>query len=411
MNISNKILYVVSLNHAINDGSTSLIATLFPVFLLSLGFLPIQIGVLVAVGYLMNIIFQPIAGHYSDRVEPRNLLALGIFLIAISMIFFTISTGFLFILTSVIILRIGSSLFHPVGVSAISKHYSGSRLDVAMGFQSAFGNLGILSVFLVSAPLYVSLGLRYLFLVFAGIDLIVVLITVISMRNAPRSIETEAYGLNTQAENDVIKRYRFKLPIFFIITMLISGGSYAVIVNFGNSLLINYNSALSLLSANLILSGWIASAFAGAFVTGRLTKVIGRIKLLSVAYFACSLTTLIVAVLPNELALVVPSLIVNGFSLSVTYPTIYTELSAFLGSENKRKGPYFGVLFSRQIIGSVIMGFFSGYAWQAYGPKTPFEVLAILLFGAFVSSMFWTKIKARSATGNARKPAFNPTQL
>jgi MFS family permease len=400
---SNRILYVVSLNHAINDGSTSLIATLFPVLLLDLRFPLLQIGILVAVGYLMNVICQPIAGHYSERFEPRILLSLGISLIAISMLVFAASFSFLSILLSVVILRVGSSVFHPVGASAISRSYEASEVDGPMGFESAFGNLGILLVFLVSAPLYIFLGWRILFFAFAAVDLIVVGTTLLALKGrnliSSREDGNEEEKFRREKEKRPTLTRIFRLPLFFIITMLISGGSYAVVVNYGNSLLAQHH--FGILEANLVISAWIGSAFVGALITGRLTRIFSRMKLLAFSYVVAAFTIFVFALLPGSFAFALGSLVVNGFFLSASYPIIYSELSAFLGRSSAGRGPLFGLLFSAQIVGSVILGFLGGYLAEFFPLSFAFQVIAALLLVGSVTSIAWM----RKRDGEAFVPA------
>jgi len=81
----------------------------------------LQVGIIVALGYLVNIIFQPVVGHYSEGRDPGGLLAIGIAMITVSVVSFVFAAGFLSLLASVIFLRLGSSFFHPVGISTISK--------------------------------------------------------------------------------------------------------------------------------------------------------------------------------------------------------------------------------------------------------------------------------------------------
>jgi MFS family permease len=448
----NKILYIVSLNHAINDGSTSLIATLFPVLLLDFGFPVFQIGILVAAGYLMNVVFQPIAGHYSEKFEPWILLSVGISMIAVSMVVFTLSKAFLSVLIGVIVLRVGSSVFHPVGVSAISRSYQTGNLDGPMGFQSAFGNLGILLVFLVSAPLYMSLGWRDIFLIFAALDLSIVTITIFAFRgtrvssSSPQSGKRKSSNVNLRdeegartsldvsdskeataednnsdptEEDEKVQGFEhrrrvnskeislveraFGLPSFFLSTMLISGGSFAVLVNYGNSLLAKNN--FSIVSANLLISAWIASAFIGALTTGKLALLMERAKLLTTCYALAALATLMFALFPENFILALIALVVSGFFLSASYPIIYSELSAFLERRGKRdrevvqqhgKGAQFGVLFSAQIIGSVVFGFFSGYVSEFYPLNLPFEATAVFLLVASLISALWARSSRQS---------------
>src|SRR5256884_7730987 len=150
---SNRILYLVSLNHATNDVPFYLQSILFPIVFALFNISVFQVGIIVALVYLVNILFQPVVGHYSEGREPGRLLAIGISVITVSVISFVFATGFLSLLASVILLRLGSSFFHPVGISTISKSYGGPRLQKSMGFQSAFGNVGVLLVFLNFDPL------------------------------------------------------------------------------------------------------------------------------------------------------------------------------------------------------------------------------------------------------------------
>src|SRR5205807_10138029 len=136
----------------------------------------------VALGYLVNILFQPVVGHYSEGRDPGRLLAIGISIVTISVISFIFAIGFLTLLASVILLRLGSSFFHPVGISTISNSYSGPSLQKSMGFQSAFGNVGYLLVFLISAPLYLAVGWRATFIVFAIWTLADVVLTLTFLR-------------------------------------------------------------------------------------------------------------------------------------------------------------------------------------------------------------------------------------
>src|SRR5437016_3917570 len=59
---SNRILYIVSMNHAVNDGSVYLLSSLFPVVISLFGLSVLQVGILVGLGYLVSVIFQTVVG-------------------------------------------------------------------------------------------------------------------------------------------------------------------------------------------------------------------------------------------------------------------------------------------------------------------------------------------------------------
>jgi MFS transporter, FSR family, fosmidomycin resistance protein len=373
----------VSLNHFVNDGSTYLISTLFPVVVSVFAFPNFEVGILVAVGYLTNMIFQPLTGRYSERLEARKLLAIGISIVSGSMVLFVFSSNFPAMLSTIVILRIGSSFFHPVGVSTVSRTYSGANLDRAMGFQSAFGNLGVLSVFLLSAPLYALLGWRGPFVVFALFDFAVVAITLLIMSKRAQGFLSSQQEARSQADTAKTPQFRMGLPAYFIITMLISGGAYAAFANFGNLLLANN---FSLAESDSLMAVWVLAAFFGAIFTGQLTKRFGRKGLLTLCYFLASVTTLLFALFSDRGGFVLLMLLASGFALSATYPIIYSQLSSFLGEKSTRKGTSYGILFSAQIIGSSLLGLFGGYLATSLGWSFPFEVTSgLLLVGGVVS--------------------------
>jgi MFS transporter, FSR family, fosmidomycin resistance protein len=382
---SNRILYVVSLNHATNDGSVYLLSSLFPIVLALFNISVFQVGIIVALGYLVNILFQPVVGHYSEGRDPARLLAIGISVITVSVVSFVFATGFLSLLASVILLRLGSSFFHPVGISTISKSYSGARLQKSMGFQSAFGNFGVLLVFLTSAPLYLAVGWRATFVVFAVWTLadVVLTLTILSWRHSvvPNSTQTSS---NSQPKT------RRTIPLFFVVTAFISGGTYAVILNFAN-IFLGTRAHLDVSQANLIVSAFIAFASLGAIATGGWTRFVPTNVLLAISYLIASFSVATFTVLSANAILATITLLVTGFSISATYPLTYTELSRYLGSVSQQSGRSFGVLSSGQTIGASILGLASGYVSQFLGLEVSFGTVALLALVGGVSAAYWIK--------------------
>lgn len=401
--ISNRILYVVSLNHFINDGSTFLVSSLFPAMELAFKFSIFQIGILVAVGYLINMIFQPLTGSLTQKFEARILLITGILSMAFSMILFAVSSTFSIMLVSVVILRFGSSFFHPVGASVISRNYSGAKLDGSMGFESAFGNLGIVLAFVSSAPAYLLLGWTGPFLIYAVLEIATVLITLFSLRSNKKSVNQQLKPILENKVKDQINNGRgmdntrrgilskfsaVKLPAFFIVTSFISGGSNAIFGNFGNLLL--FSNGFLFNTSNDLMAIWVASAFVGAIATGWMTKKFTRMRLLSLAYLVSGICTLAFALLSHNMLVAIATLLIVGFALSVTYPATYSELSDYVRSGSMKEGASFGVLFSSQIAGASILGFFSGFLAKIFTLQASFEIAALLLLVCTIMVFIWS---------------------
>jgi len=344
-----------------------------------------QVGIIVALGYFVNILFQPVVGHYSEGRDPGRLLAIGISIITLSVISFIFATGFLSLLASVILLRLGSSFFHPVGISTISKSYSGPGLQKSMGFQSAFGNVGVLLVFLTSAPLYLAVGWRATFVVFAVWTLadVVLTLTLLGVRRSVASDDPQTPSISKP-------QTRRTIPLFFVLAAFISGGTYAVILNFAN-IFLGSRAQLDVSQANLIVSAFIAFASLGAIATGGLTRFVPTHVLLAISYLVAAGSVAAFTLLSGNAILATITLLATGFSISATYPLTYTELSRYLGSVGQQSGRSFGVLSSGQTMGASILGLSSGYVSQSLSLEVSFGSVALLALIGSVSAVFWIK--------------------
>jgi MFS transporter, FSR family, fosmidomycin resistance protein len=376
-------LYLVSVNHFVNDGSVYLLSSLFPVVVVLFGLSVLQLGVIVGVGYLVNVVFQPLVGRYSEGRRPRDMLVVGITVVALAVFSFIFASGFYALLLSVVALRVGSSFYHPVGVSAVSATYEGPRLDSAMGFQSAFGNLGILAVFLASAPIYIAFGWKAAFAAFGVLGAADVALTLL-LFGAERSRPRNA-GAAERAGGG-----RLGVPVFFLATMFLSGGAYAVILNFAN-IFLEQGSSVGVVAADAVVAAWVASAFVGAILVGRLTARMERGRLLSAAYLVSAVTALVIATASHEIAVEAVVLVVNGFALSATYPITYSALSDHLGSRAGERGSSFGIIFSAQTVGGAALGLLAGYISDAFGLSVAFLAVAALLFFGGVFALSWSR--------------------
>src|SRR5260370_24203558 len=82
------------------------------------------------------------------------------------------------------------------------------------------------------------------------------------------------------------------IPLFFVIAAFISGGTYAVILNFAN-IFLGTRAHLDVSQANLIVSAFIAFASLGAIAPVCWTRFVPTHILLAISYFiaSCSVST------------------------------------------------------------------------------------------------------------------------
>jgi FSR family fosmidomycin resistance protein-like MFS transporter len=394
------------MNHAVNDSSSFLLSSLFPIVLAEFGISVLQVAILISVGNLVSVVGQPLVGRYSEGADPRKLLAVGIATVSVSVFTFVLSTGFYSLLASLVLLRVGSSFFHPVGVSAVSRAYSGPDLDRAMGIQSAFGNLGIFLVFVSAAPVYLAFGWKSTFMLFALVGALDVAITLILLR-VPKIVTSRAPGVaaTPNADRKYEKRKKSGLlgtPMFFLGTTFVSGGCFTLVLNYTNILLESGNG-VSVSAANTIVAGWVGFAFLGAISTGRWPNVMRRISLLALIFLLSAVSIFLFGLVSGSLGLAIPLLLFNGFILSATYPLTYSELSDFLADRPETRGRAFGAIFSAQTIGGAAFAFVTGLLSEHFGLASAYLMAGVaMLVGAAMVVNWARRTESGSSAGKAR---------
>lgn len=388
-----QIIAILSALHTANDGTVVLLPTLLPAAVLIFGMSYVQLGILVSAGYLANVVVQPLAGQYSERIEPKKLLALGIGVMGASTVVIAYAPNYSLLLVGAVLLRLGSSFYHPIANSVVSRTTVRKSVDRRMGVQSGFGDLGSLLIFSGGAVLYSVYGWKLPFLIFAGIDLVFSLFVYTSLENVnskPRNdvsselekTKNRVASANTAVASIVAEvsslkngELPYKLPVsFFFVASFISAGAYAIILNFANSLLSHeYNS---IITADGLLSLWLAAFVLGDFLCGELSRKVDRTRLIMTSYAISGLLYVAFPVFSSDQLISAVVLAGNGFALSLTFPLVYAELGS-RSILNFRKaslstGTMFGLLFTSQVLGSATLAFAAGELSSHFGLSFPF---------------------------------------
>ncbi len=391
-----RVVEALSTVHAANDGTVVLVPTLLPIAAQLFHFGYLELGILVAAGYAANVVVQPLVGRFYGKVEAGTLLASGIGIMAMSMVVIAYSNSYASLLVGAVVLRIGSSFYHPIGPSVVSRSYSGTRVDHIMGIQSGFGDLGSFLMFLTASLLYSALGWKLPFLIFALIDFTVALIALKYLRRILRNKSEKIPAISRSALDgdkgplaqepsrvplETISKTPHKIPVAVLfIGTFVAGESYAIILNFANSLMSGiYHSVLL---ANVPVSLWLLSFIFADFATGMFSRRIGRMRLLLISYVLSGISIAFFCVIyPNLLAASL-TLIANGFMLSFTYPLTYSEIGTLRSSKfakSRNVGTMFGFLFSVQVTGSALFSYLGGEISQFLNPVYPFLIVAGVL--------------------------------
>jgi len=390
-----RVLLANSIYHLTNDGAVTVLAGQIAVLQAVFGgFGPIEVGLLGGSALLVTAVFQFLFGIMADRRDPSRFLPVGIAILGLGSLLVTLSSSFWTLLVFVALSRIGASFYHPVGISWIGREYEGSNLDRSMGFQSAFGDTGVIIGMASGAVLAVALGWQSPFLLWGGINLAAVALGLYLVRG--RRYRPEPSRSSVADYFGVLRDVRL-----WLLPLALGGAAYNIVSYFGPLLLVTKFS-LAKDAAGVAVALWILAGAIAAFFFGRVSRRFGRYRTLLASYAGIGLAGLISGLLDN-LVLVIAILWTLGSALFLTYPGIFAFVSE--SSHRRLQGAAFGLIFAFQLLGGAAGLFLAGVLADRFGStpgvqaSIPFVVAGVLGLAGFVALFL-----SRSRVSNARKP-------
>lgn len=139
--ITFRVLVALSISHCINDSLQSVITAVYPLFKDDLALNFAQIGLITLVYQSAASVFQPITGLYFDKRPSPWSLPLGMSFTLIGLLCLAFANSLAWILFSVALIGVGSSIFHPEA-SRLTSLASGGKRGLAQSLFQVGGNLG-----------------------------------------------------------------------------------------------------------------------------------------------------------------------------------------------------------------------------------------------------------------------------
>lgn len=151
------IMFAIGACHLLNDTLQAVIPAMFPVLEKERGLSFTQLGYIFFALNMVASVLQPVVGYFSDRKPMPYALPIGMTFSLIGMAGLAIAPSYWLILVSVIILGLGSAVFHPEG-SRVSFLAAGTKRGLSQSIYQVGGNSGQALAPLISAFVLVPLG-------------------------------------------------------------------------------------------------------------------------------------------------------------------------------------------------------------------------------------------------------------
>jgi FSR family fosmidomycin resistance protein-like MFS transporter len=310
------------------------------------------------IGFALNMtasVMQPVVGWYTDKKPSPYLLPLGMLFTFLGMLGLALSSHYGLVLLSVVLVGVGSAVFHPEG-SRVVYMAAGQRRGLAQSIFQVGGNGGQSLAPIMTALIFVPLGQfgAIWFTIPAAVAFLVLLYTASWSLNRlkmfqPIKKRNDTAEINTKRKKQVI--FGMTLLVFLVFAR---SWYHAGITNYYPFYLIQ-DYGLTIKSAQIYIFLFLAAGALGTFCGGPLADRFGKRNIIMLSMLCSAPLALI---LPHvSLFWAYPIFLINGFiilsSFSVT--VVYAQ-ELVPGKIGTVTGLIIGLAFGMGAIGSVALG-------------------------------------------------------
>jgi multidrug resistance protein len=356
-----------------------IILPILPYYVESLGASSFELGLLMATYSLMQFIFAPLWGRYSDRVGRRPVILIGLLGFALTFLMFAISNRLWMLFASRILGGVLTSAMLPtamayIGDSTPEKDRGGGMglMGAAMGLGMIFGPAigGYLGAISFHAPFYMAAGLGFL-------------TTLLAFFLLPESLPPEKRAQRAQKAKraSLIDALRSNLGYLFVLSFLVA----FAIGNLESMFALFVERKLGFGTAEVgtvfTVVGVIGVALQGA-VVGRLINRFGEVPLSRIALLVTAVGFLLVTRATNLWTLILFVAIQNLGSAFLS-PSLSSYISKHTASG---QGTAMGLQQSFMSLGRVAGPLWGGAVFKI-SYHMPYYTGAVIMVIGFLGSL------------------------
>lgn len=348
------ILFSISFAHLLNDLLQAVIPAAYPILKDSYNLSFTQIGFITFSYQMAASLLQPFVGFYTDRKPKPFSMIVGMLFTLSGIIMLSYASSFPVILAAVILVGVGSSIFHPEA-SRVSYLASGGKRGLAQSIFQIGGNTGTALGPLLIAWIVVPHGQRYIiwFTIFTVLALFV-------LSHIGRWYQTH---LNLTAKKKMVienlpnlSQRRIVISVIILLVLIFSKYFYVASISSYFTFYLIDKFGLTVQDAQFHLFLFLLSVAAGTLLGGPLGDKFGRKY---VIWFS------VLGVAPFTLLLPFADLfwtgvlsIIIGVIISSAFPAILVYAQELLPKKlGMVSGLFYGFAFGMGGLGSALLGY------------------------------------------------------
>ena len=346
------ILFSIAFAHLINDLLQAVIPAAYPILKENFNLTFTQIGLITLAYQLAASLLQPLVGLYTDKKPKPYSQIFGMVFTSLGIVCLSYASGFSMIIVSVVLVGIGSSIFHPEA-SRISFLASGGRRGLAQSIFQLGGNAGTALGPLLVALIVVPNAQHYIiwFLAAAIIGLVVLSRIALWYQNHLnlRSTKKAVIDLPNISQNKII------LSVAILMVLIFSKFFYMASMSSYFTFYLMEKFNLSVQDSQFYLVLFLASCAIGTLIGGPLGDKFGRKYVIWFSVLGAAPFTLLLPYVDLFWTAFLSVLI--GTIISSAFPAILVYAQELLPKKlGMVSGLFYGFAFGMGGLGSALLG-------------------------------------------------------
>ena len=349
------ILIALSISHCLNDLLQSVITATYPLFKDDLALSFAQIGLITLVYQMSASVFQPVFGLFFDKRPVAWTLPAGMLFTMTGMLNLAFASNLHWVLLSVFLIGIGSSVLHPEA-SRITSLASGGRRGLAQSLFQVGGNLGGSLGPLLVALLVAPYGRHHiaLFAILAFLAILVMIPVCRWYKKYLNRIKCESVTMNTHLAMPLpMNKTVFSITLLLI--LIFSKYIYMASLNSYYTFYLIHKFGVSVQQSQLFLFVFLIATAIGTLVGGPIGDRIGRKYVIWVSILGTAPFSMLMPHVGLVWTVVLSFCV--GLMLSSAFPAILLYAQELLPNKlGLISGLFFGFAFGVAGIASAVLG-------------------------------------------------------
>ena len=365
-------LIALSLSHCLNDLLQSLLAASYPLFKEALALSFGQIGLITLVYQMAASVFQPLAGLFFDKRPFVWSLPAGMCFTLVGLLNLAFASNLHWVLVSVFLIGVGSSILHPEA-SRITSLASGGRRGFAQSVFQVGGNLGGSFGPLLMALLVAPYGHNIAYFAIVAFVAILVMIPVCRWYKAYlRRVKWRPANAVRHAPMPLPHGRTF-FAIAILLTLIFSKYIYMASLSSYYTFYLMHKFGVSVQQSQIFLFVFLLATAAGTLMGGPIGDRIGRKYVIWMSILGTAPFSIL---MPHvSLAWTVVLSFCVGFMLSSAFPAILLYAQELLPNKlGLISGLFFGFAFGIAGIASAVLGDMADH----YGIEAVYNICAYM---------------------------------